>query len=114
MALFIDNIEQTYFATPIIKDGTTLVPLRYLFEKFNATVTWDNETQTAKVTKDNTNLVLTINSNLVTVNGKSTQLEVPPQLIDNKTMVPLRFISEQLGAEVTWDEVEKSVLIKTR
>lgn len=114
MSLFINNIEETYFATPIIKDGTTLVPLRYLFEKFHATVTWDNETQTAKVAKDNTNLVLTINSNLVTVNGKSTQLEVPPQLIDNKTMVPLRFISEQLGAEVTWDEVEKSVLIKTR
>lgn len=114
MALIIDNIEQTYFATPIIKDGITLVPLRYLFEKFNAAVTWDNETKTAKVTKDNTNLVLTINSNVVTVNGKATQLEVPPQLIDNKTMVPLRFISEQLGAEVTWDEAEKSVLIKTR
>ncbi|WNR46182.1 copper amine oxidase N-terminal domain-containing protein [Paenibacillus roseipurpureus] len=91
-------------AKPIIKDGSTLVPFRKLFEALGFSVTWiDNgTTQRAIGTKDGLTIELTMNSATAKVNGKDVSLSIPAQIIDNHTMVPLRFVAENSGYQVTY------------
>ncbi|KRE99413.1 hypothetical protein ASG89_28035 [Paenibacillus sp. Soil766] len=91
-------------AKPIIKDGTTLVPFRKLFESLGFSVNWaDNgTTQKAIGTKDGLTIELTMNSSSAKVNGKDISLSIPAQIIDNHTMVPLRFVAENSGYQVTY------------
>lgn len=83
-------------------DGRTLVPLRAIFEALGAEVSWDNDTRTAHARWDGGSLSLPIGSSQAVVNGEVRALDVPAQLIDGRTMVPLRFVSEAMGALVGW------------
>jgi hypothetical protein len=78
-----------------------------------ATVSWDNQTQTVTAKKGDTTVSLKIDSLNTTVNRRDVVIDVPPQLIDAKTFVPVRFVSESLGAEVEWNEPERMAIIKT-
>jgi len=89
----------------------TLVPLRAIFEALGATVDWDGATQTVTAKKDSDVIKLQIGSNEMTVNGKTVTLEVPAQLINGRTMVPVRAIAEAFGAEVYWDAATRTVKI---
>ncbi|CAN7511158.1 copper amine oxidase N-terminal domain-containing protein [Paenibacillus sp. LjRoot153] len=91
-------------AKPIIKDGSTLVPFRKLFESLGFSVNWvDNgTTQKAIGTKNGLTIELTMNSSTAKVNGKDVSLTIPAQIIDNHTMVPLRFVAENSGYQVTY------------
>ena len=86
--------------------------MRAIFEAMGASVDWNGETQTVTSVKDSTTISLTLNNNTATVNGKDISLAVPAKLINGSTMVPLRFVSESLGAEVNWDGASKTVTIK--
>lgn len=91
------------------KNGRTLVPVRLIAEALGATVTWVPETRQAILMREESTIVLTLGSATALVNGQSVELPdgVPAGVVkwDGKesTMVPLRFVSEQLGAEVAWD-----------
>lgn len=97
--------------TPIIQSGSTLVPMRAIFEKFEAEVKWHPETKMVTASKQGVNISLTLDKKTATINGKSVTLQVPPKLINGHTMVPLRFVSEALGAEVKWDGGNNTVFI---
>ncbi len=90
-------------------NGRTLVPVRLIAEALGATVTWVPETRQAILMKEESTIVLTLGSADALVNGQSVQLPdgIPAGVVKwegkESTMVPLRFVSEQLGAEVAWD-----------
>lgn len=92
---------------PIIQNGRTLVPFRRIFETVGAEVNWDANTRTVTGARSGRTVKLTIDSTTASVNGSAATLEVAPTIIGGRTMVPLRFISESLGLEVTYDAATK-------
>ena len=96
---------------PIIIDGRTLVPLRAIFEALGATVDWDGNTQTVTATRDNKVIKITIGDNKLYVNNNVTVLDVPAQIINDRTLVPVRAVSEAFGCNVDWDGETRTVHI---
>ena len=99
--------------TPVIEAGRTLVPMRFLFEQMGAKVDWNESTETATVAKDGETISFQINSVSAKINSNTKLMDVPAKLINDKTMVPLRFLSENLGYNVEWDEATRMVTITT-
>ncbi|TJX15867.1 AMIN domain-containing protein [Tissierella creatinini] len=98
----------------------TLVPIRFVAEGFGAEVKWDQATKTATVLHDNKVVKLTIDSNKVVVNNSKKVLDNNsiPKLVtfsnkDSRTMVPVRFISEVLGYDVSWDDINQIAYINS-
>ncbi|MDO5398670.1 MAG: copper amine oxidase N-terminal domain-containing protein, partial [bacterium] len=92
-----NNSILAFEQSPIIEDERTLVPMRFLFEQMGACVDWNAETQSATATLDNTAVTFAVNDTKAEVNSQPVTMDVPAQLINGKTMVPLRFLSEELG-----------------
>ena len=97
---------------PYIESDTVLVPVRAVAESLGLSVKWNGETQTVQIEGSN-EITLTINSDTAIINGESITLDVPVQMVKDRILVPLSFISENLGAEVEWNEQEKNILIET-
>lgn len=98
---------------PIVQGGRTLVPLRVIFEALNAEVDWDNSTRTVTGTQNGKVIILKMNNKVAQVDGSNVSLDVPGQVINGNVFVPVRFIAESLGANVTWDSASNSVIIHT-
>ena len=96
---------------PIIESDRTLVPLRFIFETLGADVNWENTTRTAIVQNDEATILFSIDDTNAKVNNMNKEMDVPARLVNDKTMVPLRFLSEELGFKVEWDEQTKTVII---
>ena len=97
---------------PIVEHDRTLVPMRFLFEQMGADVEWDGSVQAATATLNDTAVTFAINDTEAEVNSTSVSMDVPARLINGKTMVPLRFLSEELGYTVTWDEETRTAIIE--
>lgn len=100
-------------AKPQYVNGRVLVPLRGVFEQLGANVSWSRATQTVLATRGTTNVELHIGSREATVNGSTVDLDVPPMIMNGSTMVPIRFVSEALGAQVGWIDAQQLVTIST-
>jgi outer membrane protein TolC len=87
--------------------------MRDIFEALGAEIKWNEETEQVTAIKGTNTIVLKIGSNTVLKNGVPTKVNVEPRIINERTMVPLRFVSEMLGANVTWDEKNSQVIIAT-
>ena len=98
---------------PTMVNGRTMVPLRGIFESLGAQVNWDASTRMITATKYDTNVQLGIGDNRATVNGRYVHLDAPAMILRGSTMVPLRFVSEALGADVKWFEATQTVSIIT-
>ncbi len=109
----INGMVQIYDQPPVIRHDRTLVPLRGIFEALGASVIWDSNSQTITAIKDDTLIKMKIGNSTALKNGSEIFLDVPAELINDRTMVPVRFISEALGAKVDWDGVTNTVLITT-
>ncbi|MFZ5651033.1 MAG: helical backbone metal receptor [Bacillota bacterium] len=96
---------------PVIENGRTLVPLRAIFEALGAKVDWEGTTGTVTAVKDGTIIKLVIDSTTALKNDEKANLDVPAKIFNGRTLVPLRFVSEALGARVDWDEANREVLI---
>ncbi len=96
---------------PITINDRTMVPLRAIFEELGAVVDWDDATQTVTATKNDVTIQLTINDSVMLVNGKSVTLDSPACLVNSRTLVPVRAISEAFHCQVDWQEETKTVLI---
>jgi hypothetical protein len=108
------NGEQVMFdQQPIVVGSRVLVPLRGIFEKMGATVVWLPETRTVRAQRGTTSVELHIGSTSALVNGATVTLDVPAQIVGGRTVVPLRFISESLGATVNYDDASRTVTITT-
>lgn len=93
----------------ILESDRIFVPVEALGEKLDFKVEYvDNQIY---IIKNNANILLTINSNMAMVNDEELELDVKPLLIDNNIFVPLRFVAESMGKDVTWDGSNYNVLI---
>lgn len=108
---FVNGEEPNFEVAPFIKDGSTLVPFRAIAESLKAEVSWDEETRTVTVVKNGITVKLEIGNTTATVDGKEVTLEVPGEIYDGSTMVPVRFISESLKAKVDWEAESQTVVV---
>lgn len=96
---------------PVIENGRTLVPLRAIFEKIGASVGWDEATNTVTAEKDGIKVELTIDNVNAKKNAENVTLDVPAKLINGRTMVPVRFVSDCFGVSVEWDDALQRVIL---
>lgn len=111
ISVTINGQQVAFDVPPQIINNRTMVPLRAIFEALNATVDWDDETQTITSTKGNTTMRLTINDSTMYVNETSVALDSPACLVDDRTLVPIRAISEAFDMNVDWNEEKNEVSI---
>ncbi|MEY2355903.1 copper amine oxidase N-terminal domain-containing protein [Lysinibacillus capsici] len=111
VSIYINGEKQSFSNQAVIENGSTLVPLRGIFESLGANVQWDQSTQTIDASKGNTKVWLKIGSKNAKVNNNAINLSIPAQVKNGKTLVPLRFISESLGANVQWNQKTQTVTI---
>lgn len=96
---------------PVIVDGRTMVPIRVISENLGAAVHWEQTTRRAIITSGANRVVITVDQVLASINGKEVSLDVPATIISGRTMVPIRFVSEALGAAVHWDGSTRTVAV---
>ena len=94
---------------PVLWNDRTLVPVREVTEAIGAKVEWIEETQTARISKGNTTIKLPVDSDIAYINGEKVQLDTETELINKKTMIPVRFVSENFGMNVLWDDSTRTV-----
>lgn len=111
VSLYVDTDLIQTDVPPTIVDGRTLVPMRAIFEALGAEVDWDGVTRTATGTLGDHTVSIQVGSTAALVNGELRSLDVPAQIIQNRTMVPARFISEALGCTVSWDGETKTAAV---
>ncbi|BAL81385.1 stalk domain-containing protein [Caldisericum exile] len=113
--IIINSDKKTIDAAPYIKNGRTLVPIRFISEAFGATVEWNNTTKEVTIKYQNKTIILKIGSSYAIVNGKQTPIDIDPKVVpeitSGRTFVPIRFISETFGAKVEWDNITRQVRI---
>ena len=94
-----------------IKDGRTMLPMWAIFEALGAEVTWDNEAKCAIAIKDGAEVKITIGEAALYKNGEKIALDASAEIVNDRTMVPVRAIAEAFGANVTWDNDNRCVII---
>ncbi|MFZ5651035.1 MAG: stalk domain-containing protein [Bacillota bacterium] len=109
--VLLNGQELSMDVKPVIENGRTLAPLRAIFEALGAKVDWDDKTGTVTAVRDSTSIKLVIDSATALKNDEEVKLDVPAKIYNGRTLVPLRFVSEALGARVDWDEANREVLI---
>lgn len=105
------EIDGEYGTAPIIRDGHTMVPIRTIIEKTGGRVEWDNDVETVLIYRGNNIIKLKINSEIAYLNGEEYILDTCPQIINSRTFMPVRFISEGLGFDVEWNENLRQITI---
>ena len=102
----------TLASPPTVIKGVTLLPLRFIGDHVvGAATNWDPVTKTVTIIKGDTTVVVTIDSNIATVNGMEVELPVPPQIINNTTLLPLRFISEAFNIPIDYNKDTKQITL---
>ncbi|TCO79119.1 copper amine oxidase N-terminal domain-containing protein [Marinisporobacter balticus] len=105
------RMNMKFDTPPVIKEGRTLIPVRALTQAFGAQVNWNPEDKIVTVVKDGVEMSLQIDSKVAYVNGEEVQLDVPAEIMNSRTVVPLRFIVEKMGLKVKWDEESETIEI---
>jgi hypothetical protein len=114
---FINGALNTMDAAPTIFEGRTVLPIKYVAEPLGAFVGWDPGPRRVRVTHQSRIIDLWIGNNRAEINGNGQQIDpnnpgvTPVILPPGRTMLPLRFIAEQMGAKVEWDPVQRRVTI---
>lgn len=114
ISLFLNGNKIECDPTPVIENGRTLIPVRALFEKMGADVSWNGENQEVRIECGDIKISMTIGEKTAVVSDKAVGLSVPPAIINGRTMIPLRFVAESIGAKVSWDEDNRSVSVFTQ
>jgi acetyl esterase/lipase len=122
MTALVDGKPITLDVPPMIQNGRTVVPLRFIAESINATVNYDPKEEKILINLGAITLTLQINHTEATIEetieGKKTSknliLESPPFIYQGRTLVPLRFISEAFGLKVEWESTEQKITIRRK
>ncbi|MDQ0918975.1 stalk domain-containing protein [Paenibacillus sp. V4I5] len=109
--VFLDGEEVTFHQSPMLKDGSTTVEFRPIFEKLGLEIEWNDSKQSVKGTSQGKSLSLILGQEEADVNGITTSLPTAPFLNQGYTFVPLRFVGEATGRKVLWDANLKAVYI---
>lgn len=111
ITVVVDGQKLEFDVEPVISEDRVLVPLRIIFEKIGANVEWDSETRTVISSLGDKTVKVEIDSNFIDVNGERIEIDVPARIINGRTLVPVRVISESYGCKVEWDEKNMMVII---
>lgn len=107
-----DVLKQGRVLSALVRGGTILVPLRSMFEQMGATVSYDPASKTVDVTKPGSDVKVTLGKPEVTINGETRPLDVPPMMYQGTILVPVRVISEGMGAYVQWVPDRRVVVVR--
>jgi hypothetical protein len=107
-----DKLRANRVLAAIVKGGTILVPLRSMFEQMGASVSYDPATKSVDVSKPGADVKVTVGKPIVTINGEDRPLDVPPEIYKGTLVVPVRVISEGMGAYVQWLPDQRTVVIR--
>jgi hypothetical protein len=108
---FIDGQAVELEAAPLIKDGRTMVPVRFIGEAFGANFLWEEKTRKVTYIYRDTLIEIFIDKKDAFINKEPITLDTAPFIVTGRTLVPLRFVSEHMGAFVDWDEQTRTVSI---
>jgi hypothetical protein len=112
LPVYVGGVKLTFDVDPFNANGRLLVPMRAIFEALGAVLdSYDQPTQTIRAHKGSVRIVLQVGNSTAYINDRPVPLDAPPAIIRGRTLVPLRFISEALRSGVTWDPVNRRVLI---
>ena len=106
-----DGVEKEFEAHPYIKHGRTYLPVRFVAENLGAEVEWNAENGVATIRSEEAVIVISDRSNIISINGKCTKMDVCPEISNGRMMCPIRYISEALNCDVQWDDKNKKVYI---
>jgi len=98
---------------PLVENGRTLVPMRDIFEALGATVVWKPQERSIVAQKASQRIWLQIGSKTALVDNRNVWLDEAPKIYNGSTLVPLRFVSEALGAQVGWNNNQRIASITT-
>jgi len=98
----IDGRQIMFSVPPQLINGRLMVPMRTIFEEFGLNLHWDSATNTAKGTSNGMEISITIGSHQALVNGEEQTLDVPARILGGKTMIPLKFLSQNMNYRVVW------------
>ncbi|MDP4133248.1 MAG: discoidin domain-containing protein [Bacillota bacterium] len=107
-----NTYAKTLDVSPFIVNGTTMLPLRGLFEEMGATVTWNADNKKIEVVKGSLKIEFQIENNRVWVNGIRYTCTVAPRIVGGRTFIPLRFVSEHMGYSVGWEGSTQTINIQ--
>ncbi|GAB6108913.1 copper amine oxidase N-terminal domain-containing protein [Fusibacter bizertensis] len=113
ITLYVDGNKLILDQSPFISDGRTLVPVAAICNSLKMDIQWDSKTRTVKAYNDTFQIKLVLEDKLAIVNGNEFELDVPAMSIGGRTMVPVSFIANAIGAEVSWDSENRIINIKT-
>lgn len=111
--VMLDGKQLSFDVNPVIHNDRTLVPFRVIFEKLGVNVDWDNDTRTVTAEGNDVNIELTIDKDTAKINGKDVKLDAPAKIYDDRTMVPVRIVTEAMGCTVDWVNATRTVIIET-
>ncbi len=112
--IMFDGKKLTSDVSPVIHNDRVLVPVRMIFEAMGADVKWEAKTKKVTIVNGKDTFVFTINSETAYVNDKKHTLDTSALLISDRTFVPLRFLAEQSGMKVEWEEKTRKVVISSK
>ena len=107
-----DTLRQGRVLAAIVSHGTLMVPLRSMFEQMGATVSYDAGSKSVTAQKEGASVQVTLGKNEVIINGESRPLDVPPMMYKGTLLVPVRVISEGLGAYVEWEPSQHLAVVR--
>jgi hypothetical protein len=107
-----DRLKQNRVLSALVRGNTILIPLRSMFEQMGATVSYDPASKTVDVSKPGSDVKVTVGRPEVVINGESRPLDVPPEIYRGSVLVPVRVISEGMGAYVQWVPDRRIVVVR--
>lgn len=111
ISVYVENEKIDFDVNPVIENGRTLIPLRGVFEKLGANVDWNKNISEVVIKDKNNEIQMLLGKNKVMVNGEIKDIDVPTKMINSRTFAPIRFITENLGHTIKWDESTNSIYI---
>jgi hypothetical protein len=114
IGVYIDGKPLTFDVAPILERDRVLVPFRAIFAALGAEVDWEQSTQTAIAKRGGDIMKITIDNNIFYKNDVPITLDVPARVLNDRTLVPIRAVSEGFGADVKWDGEAQRVIIATK
>jgi len=109
----LDGAPIAFDVPPQTINDRTMVPLRAIFEALNANIDWNDNTQTVTATRDGVVVVMRVGDPVINVAGNSVTLDVPPQIVNDRTLVPARAVAESFGVNVDWNSGTQTVILTT-
>ena len=108
------NVDYSQYdnVLPVVENNRTLIPVRAVAETLGCDVGFNHDTNEITIVNDTTTIKMNIGSKTAVVNGEAIEMDAAPQIVNNRTLLPARFIAECFGYDVSWDSASLSVVIE--